>query len=294
MKVSALVVNYNAGDHLVDCVRSLRMEGITDVVVADNDSTDGSREALLQDDRDVRVVPTGGNHGYGGGANRGADCISGAAQALLVLNPDTIVQPGAIKAMVEVLEADPEVGIVGPRLENPDGSLYPSARRFPSLVESLGHGFLVRVAPSNRWTRRYQMLDAEPERARYVDWISGACFLIRRSTWDAIGGFDESYFMFLEDVDLCWRSGRAGWRVVYEPAARVTHVVGVSRRRHPYRMALAHHRSLLRFAFRTTPGVQRVLLPVVAAGLGVRLLLEWAQLLRLGARGRGQAAAPRK
>ena len=291
MNVSAIVINYNAGHHLVECVRSLRAEGVKDIVVADNDSTDDSRRALARDDREARFVPTGGNFGYGGGANRGADCVSGSADALLVMNPDTIVQPGAIKAMAEVLEADPAVGIVGPRLENPDGSLYPSARTFPSITESLGHGFLGVIAPTNPWTRRYKMLDVAPEQARFVDWISGACFLIRRKTWDDLNGFDDdSYFMFLEDVDLCWRAGRLGWGVVYEPAARVTHVVGVSRAHHPYRMALAHHRSLLRFAVRTTSGVRKLLLPAVAAGLAVRLVLEWAQV----ARGRGRVLLPTK
>lgn len=288
MNVSAIVINYNARQHLVDCVRSLRAEGIRDVVVADNDSRDGSREALARDDRDARFVPTGGNYGYGGGANRGADHVSGAAEALLVLNPDTIVQPGALKAMVEVLEADPSVGIVGPGLENPDGSLYPSARLFPSIVDSIGHGFLGLFAPTNRWTRRYRMLDVPADEAHFVDWVSGACFLIRRETWDDLDGFDESYFMFLEDVDLCWRARRHGWNVVYEPAARVTHAVGVSRARHPYRMAFEHHRSLMRFAARNSPGARRVLLPIVLLGLGARLVLEWVQL----ARGRGRTALP--
>ena len=280
MNVSALVVNYNARKHLLECVRSLRAEGVRDIVVADNDSTDGSRQALRSDDRDVRFVPTGGNHGYGGGANRGADCVSGDADALLVMNPDTILQPGAVKAMVEALEADPRAGIVGPRLDNPDGSLYPSARIFPSIVDALGHGLVGLFAPSNRWTRRYRMLDLPAEEPRRVDWVSGACFLIRRKAWDDLDGFDESYFMFLEDVDLCWRAGRLGWNVVYEPAARVTHVVGVSRARHPYRMAFEHHRSLMRFAARTSDGVRQLLLPLVAAGLGVRLVLEWVQVAR--------------
>ena len=290
MNVSAIVINYNARQHLLECVRSLRAEGVKDIVVADNDSSDGSREALRRDDRDARFVPTGGNHGYGGGANRGADCVRGDAEAFLVMNPDTVLHPGAVKAMVEALEADDGVGIVGPRLENPDGSLYPSARKVPSIAESLGHGFLGLFAPSNRWTRRYRMVDVPIDDARQVDWVSGACFLIRRSCWDDLSGFDESYFMFLEDVDLCSRAAAHGWKVVFEPAARVTHVVGVSRARRPYRMALEHHRSLMRFAARTSTGVDRLMLPLVALGLGVRLVLEWVQV----ARSRGRMPAPSK
>lgn len=134
------------------------------------------------------------------------------------------------------------------------------------------------------------MLDVPADEAHFVDWVSGACFLIRRETWDDLDGFDESYFMFLEDVDLCWRARRHGWNVVYEPAARVTHAVGVSRARHPYRMAFEHHRSLMRFAARSSPGARQVLLPFVLLGLGARLVLEWVQLVR----GRGRTALPTK
>ena len=103
--------------------------------------------------------------------------------------------------------------------------------------------------------------------------MSGACFLVRRSAFEQVGGFDEAYFMYLEDVDLCWRLGRAGWRVVYVPAAEVTHLQGVSTDRHPYRMIFEHHRSLLRFAARSSEGWRRALLPLVAVGIGARACL---------------------
>ena len=110
-----------------------------------------------------------------------------------------------------------------------------------------------------------------------MDWVSGACFVARREALDRLGGFDESYFMYSEDVDLCWRAWRAGWRVAYEPAAAVVHAQGASADQHPYRMIVAHHRSLLRFARRTTTGGRRALLPVVAAGLALRAALACAQ-----------------
>ena len=97
------------------------------------------------------------------------------------------------------------------------------------------------------------MNDWDHASARTVDWVSGACFLARRSAWEEVGGFDRAYFMYLEDVDLCWRLGSAGWAVAYEPAAQVVHVQGVSADRHPYRMLLAHHVSMWRFARRATP-----------------------------------------
>jgi N-acetylglucosaminyl-diphospho-decaprenol L-rhamnosyltransferase len=136
----------------------------------------------------------------------------------------------------------------------------------------MGHGLLGMVSPNNRFTRRYRLLDWDHSDAARVDWVSGACFLVRREAWDDVSGFDPSYFMYMEDVDLCWRLGQAGWRVGYEPAAEVMHVQGVSADRHPYRMLAAHHWSMWRFAWRTTSGVRRVALPVVAVGLAGRFV----------------------
>ena len=274
-RVSAVVVNYKARRHLVECVRSLRAEGIDDVVVADNDSGDGSEEALAASDPGARFLPTGGNLGYGAAANRAAAVATG--DLLLVCNSDVVLEPGAVKAMTAVLDVDRRVAIVGPRVENVDGSLYPSPRTFPDLGVALGHAFLGLVAPRNRFTRSYRMLDWDHAGTADADWVSGACFLVRGDAWVALGGFDEAYFMYAEDVDLCWRAARAGWKVAFEPAARVVHAQGVSSDLHPYRMIVEHHRSLLRFFRRTTTGPQAALLPLVAGGLVVRAGVACAQ-----------------
>ncbi|HEX2698810.1 MAG TPA: glycosyltransferase family 2 protein [Acidimicrobiales bacterium] len=273
--MSAVVVNYKARRHLVECVRSLRAEGIDDVVVADNDSGDGSEEALAASDPGARFLPTGGNLGYGAAANRAAAVATG--DLLLVCNSDVVLEPGAVKAMTAVLDVDRRVAIVGPRVENVDGSLYPSPRTFPDLGVALGHAFLGLVAPRNRFTRSYRMLDWDHAGTADADWVSGACFLVRGDAWVALGGFDEAYFMYAEDVDLCWRAARAGWKVAFEPAARVVHAQGVSSDLHPYRMIVEHHRSLLRFFRRTTTGPQAALLPLVAGGLVVRAGMACAQ-----------------
>ncbi|MDQ3757126.1 MAG: glycosyltransferase family 2 protein [Actinomycetota bacterium] len=283
-RVAAVVVNFNARDHLVECVRSLRKAGVEEVVVADNGSCDGSDAALAAADRDARLLPTGGNLGFGRAANRGAASVE-EADYLLVCNPDLTVDPDAVDLLAEVLDHDPAVAIVGPRIVDPDGTTYPSPRLFPGLLDAVGHAFLGYVAPRNRFTRRYRLLDVDRDvPAADVDWVSGSCFLVRRRAWDALGGFDERYFMYAEDVDLCWRAHRAGWHVAFEPAARVTHVQGVSTARHPYRMILEHHRSLLRFSARTTTGPGRALLPVVALGLAVRTAVAWGHRLLSGLR----------
>ena len=281
-RVSVVVVDYDAGAVLAACVRSLRDEGVEDVVVVENGSPEAARALLAADvaGAPVPVVATGRNLGYGAGANRG---IAATAQGDLVLvcNPDLEVHPGAVARLAAALDGHPEWAIVGPRILDPAGDVYPSVRRFPSMVDAAGHALLAPVWPDNPFSRRYRPLDAGGDVARAADWVSGACFLARRAALEELGGFDEGYFMFAEDIDLCWRAHRAGWGVGVEPAATVTHALGVSRRRHPYRMLVAHHRSALRFAARSATGWRRLAVPLAAVVLTGRLVLACAdQLLR--------------
>lgn len=288
-RLDAVIVNFNAGEHLLACVDSLQAEGVSSIVVADNASADGSVEALEAAHPEVRVVRTGANLGMGQGNNRGADGLSG--ELLLVVNPDVVVHPGAVATLSAAVLADDSIGIVGPRIENVDGTRYPSARRFPSLVDATGHALLGLVWPGNPFTRRYRQDDWDPQEATDVDWVSGACFLIRRSLWDDLGGFDRQYFMYMEDVDICWRAWRHGQRVRFEPGATVTHVQGVSTDQTPYRMIVAHHRSMWRFARTTTTGPTRALLPLMAVGMVVRVAVacghRWLAGRRANGTGRG-------
>ncbi|MGI9034351.1 MAG: glycosyltransferase family 2 protein [Acidimicrobiales bacterium] len=278
--VSAVVVNYNTREHLLACVASLRAEGVYEIVVVDNNSVDGSGLSLAEADPVAVFLPTGANLGFGRAANRGVAATT--KPLVLVMNPDAVVQPGAIEALVGALGADEHLAVVGPRVDNPDGTRYPSARRFPDLTVAAGHAFVGLIRPDNPFTRRYKMLDVDRDRPGDVDWVSGTALLARRRAFEAVGGFDEAYFMYVEDVDLCWRLWRAGWKVGYEPRARVTHTVGASSDLAPYRMIAAHHRSLLRFATRSTTGARRTLLPLVAAALGARTVMAWAQRARRG------------
>lgn len=272
--MTAVVVNYNAAGVLPGCVRSLRAAGVRRVVVVDNGSTDDSRAALAAADPDAEWMPTGRNMGYGAAANMAAAVAPG--DDILVCNPDIVVDRGMVDALAARLAADPAVGVVGPRLHNADGSIYPSARTFPDIADAVGHGLLGLIAPGNRFTRRYRLLDWDHAEARPVDWVSGACFLARRAAWDAVGGFDPSFFMYMEDVDLCWRLREAGWGAGYEPEAEVTHLQGVSANQHPYRMLAAHHASMWRFARRTTSGTRRAWLPIIGVGLAARLVVASA------------------
>jgi N-acetylglucosaminyl-diphospho-decaprenol L-rhamnosyltransferase len=273
--VAAVVVDYDAGELLSGCVTSLLSEGVGRVVVVENGAPGGARAALGPAGDAVEMVVPGRNVGYGAGANRGiaatADC-----EYVLVCNPDLRVHAGAVAELAAVLDAEPAWAVVGPRIVDPGGEVYPSVRRFPSMTDAAGHALLALFKPDNPFSRRYRPMDAGGDGLSEADWVSGACFLVRRSAMEELGGFDESYFMFAEDMDLCWRAHRAGWGVGVQPAAVVTHAEGVSRRRHPYRMLLAHHRSALHFAVRTTEGWRRLALPLAAVVLGSRLLAACA------------------
>ena len=271
-RVAAVVVNFESGTALTECLRTLVSESPAEVVVVDNGSSDGSVAPVRRDFPAVEVVVPGRNLGYGAAANRGAAATT--AELILVCNPDLSVHPGALAALVAVLDQQPDVAVTGPLIRTPTGDRYPSARRFPSLIDAGGHALLGLFVPDNRFTRNYQRSDMAtgntPQRA---DWVSGSCFLVRRSAFEAVGGFDEAYFMYAEDADLCWRLAGAGWSTAYVPTAEVLHVQGVSTNHHPYRMIVEHHRSLLRFAWRSTAGWRRLLLPLVAVGIGVRAVL---------------------
>jgi len=281
---AAVVVNYNAGPALLSCVASvLGQDPLPELVVVDNASTDDSLTRLREAQPSVRIVRSGDNLGYARAANLGIAATG--APVVAVLNPDTVLAPGVGKAVMARFDTEPGLGAVGPQLQNPDGSVYPSARRVPSLADAVGHGLLFFVWRDNPFTRRYRETGADPSRPRDVDWVSGAAVWLRRAALDAIGGWDERYFMYVEDVDLCWRLRQAGWRVAYEPAGTVEHLLGVSTATRPYRMIAEHHRSLLRFAKVRFTGPRRALLPPAAAFLTARGVLAMAhhRLARQGA-----------
>jgi N-acetylglucosaminyl-diphospho-decaprenol L-rhamnosyltransferase len=169
--------------------------------------------------------------------------------------------------MVDRLTNDPSLGLVGPALVTPAGDLQPSGRAFPTLRRSSVQAVLGVIFPENGYSRRYREANCARAGIGIVDWVTGACLLVRRGAFEAVGGFDGRYFMYVEEVDLCWRLAGAGWRTGYEESARVLHLAGVSTAAVPYRMIVAHHLSLWRFARRTTRGSERLLLPVVAMGI---------------------------
>jgi len=268
---SAVVVNYESGVLLADCVDALLADdsaGPVEVVVVDNGSTDGSVARLRERHPGVTVMEPHANLGYARAANLG---IAGTrAPVVLVCNPDTVLAPGSARPVLDAFAAAPDVAVVGPRIVNPDGTTYPSARTAPGTGVAVGHAVLGRVAPGNRYTRAYRQTDADTAVPRDVDWVSGAALWFRRAALDRVGGWDERYFMFLEDIDVCRSIKITGGGIRYEPGATVTHVVGASRKRAPVRSVVDHHKAAYRYLDKWWTGPRRMALPAAAAFLGLR------------------------
>jgi N-acetylglucosaminyl-diphospho-decaprenol L-rhamnosyltransferase len=284
--VAAVVVSWNTREALGGCLRSLLAEGVTPIVVADNASSDGSAEVAERFGPPVRVLRTGANLGYGRAANRALAFVD--TPWVLVANADVEVAAGSVARLVERLRADDRLGLVGPRLMGPDGTAYPSARRFPGWSDGIGHALLARWWPKNPFTRRYHA-DGAP--GRVVDWVSGACFVARSDALARIGGFDERYFLYFEDVDLCWRLRRAGFQVGFEPDAVVVHAQGLASSKRPIRAVLAHHRSLLRWLWRSSEGSRRWAVVAITPAVALRAAVVIVATLRR--RPAGDAAAGR-
>jgi N-acetylglucosaminyl-diphospho-decaprenol L-rhamnosyltransferase len=264
--VSAVVVDYHADQVLVECVDSLLANEVGEIVVVENGEVGSVPSSLVK--RGVVLVSPGVNLGYGRGVNRGV-AFTRSTRYLLVSNPDVVVHEGTVAALVDYLETHPTVALVGPAILRPDGTVYPSQRVFPNVWLAGLHAMLSPLWPENPATRRYRSTRSDGT----VDWVSGACFLVRRSAFELVGGFDERYFMFAEDMALCWQLREHGFEVAATSDATVTHLEGVSRARASREMLIAHHRSALRFEFHTARGWRRVLVPLASLVLSLRLVL---------------------
>ncbi|GAA3153963.1 glycosyltransferase family 2 protein [Blastococcus jejuensis] len=269
------VVTYSPGEALEEFVSSLRRATVrpVDVVLADNGSTDGVPERVAAAHGDVRLLPTGGNVGYGAAANAAlADLRTGWA---LVANPDLRFEDGAVDELLAAAQRWPRAATLGPAIRTPQGELYPSARDLPSLSTGIGHAALGWLWPANPWTARYRRERDEP-RERPAGWLSGSCFLVDMAAFHSVGGFDPAFFMYFEDVDLAERLTRKGWLHVYVPSAVVTHEGGHATSREPRRMLRVHHTSAMRYLSAQYPLRRHAPLRwALRAGLGGRMLLSY-------------------
>jgi N-acetylglucosaminyl-diphospho-decaprenol L-rhamnosyltransferase len=269
--LAVVIVNHNAGDYLGRCLDSVLGAGggiSLDVVVVDNASRDGSARAV-ESRPGVRLIENGSNLGFAAGANVGIRATE--APFVLLLNPDAEILSGTLASLVKVARDRPDAGAIGVLVRNPDRTIQPSARRVPRTFEALMHAFLGPLVPENPWTRAYTMADWDRASEREVEWISGSAMLLRREALRDVGVFDEGYFMYVEDVDLCTRLREVGWQVVFSPELEVVHEIGVSAWGQSRRMALEHSRSIYRyFVKHRAAGPAAMLKPFVRAALVLR------------------------
>lgn len=274
--VLIVTVTHNTGEVLRAFLRSARTATAepAEIVVVDNASADTTVEREACAEFGAEFLALDENLGYGGGIEEGVRHGSSDAEFLVIANPDVEFSPGSVDELVRVLRERPAAGSAGPRILNVDGTVYPSARSLPSLRTGVGHAIFGRIWPGNPWTRRYRGVDYESDAVRPVGWLSGACLVVRRDAYEQIGGFDTSYFMYFEDVDLGARLSKAAWANLYAPTSSVVHTGAHSTSTASRRMEAVHHESAYRYLSRKYTGWY--LLPVrVVLWVGLRVRQWW-------------------
>jgi len=233
VKFSVIVVNFNSGDYLLYSLRSIKLnlDENSEVIVVDNNSTDNSINKAKKIFPEFKYIESKRNLGYGGGCNLGAKYAKG--DILIFSNADVIITKGVFDKIRGYLEKDNKIGILGPRFEYPDGSYQPSCRRYPRFKyllfgrKSIGSS----IFKNNPITREFLYLDLENEKNPIeVEGIVGAFIVIKKHIFEEIGGFDERFFLFAEDIDLCLRVKERGYKILHAPDIRIIHFHGGSRR----------------------------------------------------------------
>lgn len=279
LPIAVVVVTHFSGEVLRACLESVpeATEHDVRIVVVDNLTTDDSVRSVVERLPQVEFHETGQNLGYGRAVNYAVDRLGPEIEWILVTNPDTVFLPGSIDALYAAATADDRIGSIGPRILDSDGTIYPSARALPSLGTGIGHAVLAHVWPGNPWSATYRRSRAV-ETLRHgrmeAGWLSGACVMVRRTAFEEIGGFDDRYFMYFEDVQLGDSLGQRGWTNVYLADAVVSHLGGHSTRLASARMLAVHHRSAyLYLAQKYGAWYQAPIRAAVRAGLGARVAL---------------------
>ena len=275
--VSIVIVSYRCEAMLRDCLASIRAfppRRPLEVHVVDNASGDGTAEMVAREFAEVKLTRNAENVGFGAANNQALRVAR--SDYLLVLNPDTRLTAGALETLCRLLDERRDVGMAGPRLERPDGSFDHAAKRsFPTPLGALGHFTgLGRRARANTALSQYRATGLAEDEAGPVDAVNGAFMLIRRAALERVGLFDERYWMYMEDLDLCYRFHLAGWAIWYEPAATVLHVkAGTSGEHRNLRLTYAFHYGMYRF-YRDhyAPARNPLANAAIYAGIGVKFV----------------------
>jgi N-acetylglucosaminyl-diphospho-decaprenol L-rhamnosyltransferase len=249
MDISILIVSWNVRELLRKCLNSVfsnQYSADTETILVDNASSDGTIAMLRDEFPAVRVIANPVNLGFTRGNNQALAIARG--RYLFLLNPDTELRPNALENLTAYMDAHPRVGIVGPKLFYADGTLQSSRRRFPTLATAfLESTKLQQWFPRNRVLKHYYMLDTRDDQTQEVDWVSGSAMFVRRELYEQVGGFDEQFFMYSEELDWCYRAKQAGWQIVYLPTAEVIHHESKSAEQALAQRDIYFHSSKIRF-----------------------------------------------
>lgn len=251
LKLSIILVNHNARQRTLDCIASIydKTSAPNEIVLVDNASADGTALAVKQKYPAVKVIENGRNAGFARANNQGIEIARG--EYVLLLNNDTVLRNEAIDRLMRFMENNPKAGILSLKILDKNGSLQRNCRSFynnPLETMFARSSFLSQMLPGNPMTRRATLSDWDYNSARQVDWVSGACMMVRRAVLDQIGHLDQNYFMYWEDTDICKRARDAGWQVWFTPEAEIIHYTGaggtkLSNPFHNIRMIYHKHRS---------------------------------------------------
>ena len=274
--ISVSIVNWNTKDELKACLEDVfkqDFEGACEIIVVDNASTDGSQQMITEEyEGRVKFIKNSANLGFGAAHNMAYNYSSG--DYFFILNPDSqIPESDTIKSMAKFMDENIDIGILGPKISNPDGSMQFSARTFPRIMAGLfRETILGKWFPENSYVKNYLMTGWNHDTIRDVDWLSGCALMIRSEMVEQTGLFDERYFMYVEDMDLCRQAHIAGWRVVYYPMKTIIHEIGAASDKNAKAMIKQHHKSMLKYFWKYNSHSPKVLLtPLVILGLYFRM-----------------------
>jgi len=275
--LAVVIVNFDTGPWLGRCLDSLerhRGDLAVEIVVVDNASRDGSERAAER--AGVSLVRNPLNRYLSPAWNQGAAATR--APYLLFLNPDTEWFSGTLADLLAVARANPRAGVIGPMIRRPDGTVYPSGRTFPSVMDAMGHAFVSPFTRANPFTRRHEMGGWDRATECLVDWVSGCAMVMPRAAFDAVGGFDEGFPLYAEELDMAERLAKEGWTVLFTPQVEIVHEQGIStgKARRPHRLVVMHSTSLYRYyAKHRAGGWRRVTLPLAWLALRLRAEVAW-------------------
>lgn len=278
MDLSILIVNFNTCQLTVDCLRSVFASetGYTyEVIVIDNNSKDASVQTLREQFPQVKLIENTENTGFAKANNQGMAVSQG--RYVLLLNSDTVIQTDTIQTMVAFMDEHPSVGASGCKIILPDGSLDKACKRgFPTPSASFYYAFgLSKLFPNNPRFNQYQLGYLDPDQEYPVDCLVGAFMLVRKETLEQVGGLDETFFMYGEDIDWCYRIKEAGWGIHYVPRTTIVHYKGGSARRRPFKIIYEFHRAMILFHRKHYRKKYNIWVNgAVYAGVGVKLVLS--------------------